>query len=144
MNCINNYRKKVLFMTIFLLSIGTLFYLLFCPETYFTQFCNRLFGNVSIFVPEKIFSSMLFLYLRYYLLDCIWAYCLICILALFIEDNNGFKEVIIIGIVFIIIIELSQLFSIVPGTFDFWDIVVEIISALLAVLNLYIIRRYWG
>ena len=49
-----------------------------------------------------------------------------------------------IGIVFIIFIELSQLFSIVPGTFDFWDIVVEIISALLAVLNLYIIRRYWG
>ena len=145
MNCINNYRKKVLFMTTFLMSVGVLFYILFCPETYFTQIFNRLFGDVSIITSEKsIYSSKLFLFFRYYFLDCIWSYCLICILTLLIEDSDGFKEAIFIGLVFIVFVELSQLLAIVPGSFDFLDIVMEIISACLAVINLNILRRHWS
>lgn len=73
-------------------------------------------------------------FIRNYFLDMLWAYALVFALSLIICRNAAqLWETFMIAFIFSAIMELLQITPIVQGTFDIWDIMVELIAELVAV-----------
>lgn len=109
------------------LVIGATIYYLFYPDTLFVRFLDRIIG-ISNHVP-MIIDDFVLMIIRNYLLDILWAYSLMSLtLLLFGIDKNT----IITVFIFEWIMESVQLLPFLPGTFDIFDILVEMLANIFA------------
>ena len=115
-------RKKVIF-SIYTLLIGVLIYYLYQKQ---------------ILVKNNIIAS----FIRNYIPDILWTISFYSVSTIFLKEIT--KNYIIYTAIHIIIIgiffELLQFTGVVIGTFDFFDIIIYIISAIVASL---IENKYW-
>ena len=107
---------------------GVLIYALLRENTYINNFID---------FPNTKASSVLIDFLRFYLVDALWAYALTFALSIFI--NEIFSG--IISTAFGTLWELSQLCRIVSGTFDILDIIMYLSASTIAVLIIYLYKR---
>ena len=79
---------------------------------------------------------------RNYIFDVIWGYALFVTLY-FLADNNAvdIKKFIITGILLVVILEGLQLLPNVDGTFDVFDILIELVAEGTAVFIIKILSR---
>lgn len=125
-------KKKQFLHIIFPLIIGAIIYYVVSPDVIFVRKIDSLLGtNMHMISTVPVF-------IRNYLLDMLWAYALLFAIYVVI-DNTTVVKAFVIGVIFSTGMELLQLTTLVKGTFDVIDIVVEIIAEIAAVL---IIKNY--
>lgn len=115
------------------LVIGLIVYVCCRPDTYVSQAVYNLLGifpDIGGFV--NWLPTWLLLFIRNYLADIIWAYALTFTVCYILwNQNKSMFPIFGIVAVFEICIEVSQKVGIMSGTFDWFDIFLEIcISAL--------------
>ena len=113
----------LLFICILSVAAGGLLYLYIRPDA----LLSRAVGMFISIKPAYINSD----FVNYYLCDMLWAFSLV--LALFLVIKRRVAAV-LIAAGFSIITELLQLLGIMPGTFDFYDILAETVAEAAAVL----------
>ena len=125
-------KVKIFVFNVFIpILIGFTYYYLFCPDTMVVKKIDAIFAfRYHIKIPN---SNLVFKFIRNYLLDAIWSYSLTnCLFIILDKTLNAHKKSIILSIFLSVIMELLQLTNIVKGTFDIFDIIVEVIAILLA------------
>ena len=76
--------------------------------------------------------------LRNYLCDICWAYSMVFCVAWILGDGSVSLAVAVsICVLFSSLMEFLQLCAAIPGTFDVWDILLEIVSCLIAGMVIY-------
>lgn len=137
-------RRSYLLGNIFIpLLIGGVIYYIFAPNVIFVKTINPFLGirhPFSIIAPH----NYVWQFIRYYLLDMLWSYSLV-ISLFFMQSNDcvSIGKVFLIACVFSLLLETLQLLSTSWGTFDWLDIVFEILAEGIAVIVLknYIFRK---
>lgn len=82
-------------------------------------------------------------FVRFYLLDALWAYALMfCLFIILGNTLTALKKSIVISVVLSIVMELLQLLNVVVGTFDICDIFVEIVA--IFITSIIIIKHLKG
>ncbi len=109
---------------------GALIYILTDPNVLFVRMLSR---QRDIPVLPVNSESTVFLFIRCYLLDILWAYALIFSLYFILDKDMGLWKIFGIGFLFSTIMEVLQLTVVVPGTFDLWDILMEGVAELIAI-----------
>lgn len=120
-----------------LLIGGSLYYVVF-PDVLFVQKIDELLG-FGLHVELNIQNIGVLRWCRNYLFDILWSYALTFSLYVIFEDEHGnanLKRILSAVVIFSIGMELLQAFQFVTGTFDAWDIVVEILSECIATLGI--------
>ena len=129
-------RKNLfLFLNIAIpLLIGLAIYL-FC---YKNTYINTLFENIlKIDFPYIYRDNSFHKCITNWACDILWAYSLTFALFFCFKDfNKPFLITFFVSIVFSVIFECLQLTSIINGTFDIWDIIMELSAILFAVIIL--------
>lgn len=121
-------RKILLLNAIVPVLIGAIVYYLFFPKVVFVKIVDNLLG-VSYHIPVGV-DNVFIKFIRFYLLDFLWAYALTAIVILIFENDKR-----VFGLIFIfeIILELMQLHPFIRGTFDVCDIGGEILASILVI-----------
>ena len=121
-------RKNVFYITNALsaLFIGACIYLFFRENTYFHNIVDRVIPLPHL----KIKKSICVDFLRYYMVDALWAYSLVFSLSIFINEKTAFLLAIAFGLAW----EILQALNFVKGTFDFFDILMYLTASVFAVL----------
>ncbi len=118
------------------LLMGTVFYLIFSPNTFISQAVFNMTGNGTaaiVTLPDVWWTNVL----TWYACDWLWGYALTFVLALILgTSTRGLLETISVAAVFEVIVEWLQRLGIFAGTFDVLDILVEWMATLVAVLVL--------
>lgn len=115
------------------ISIGSVIYYLFSPQVMFVKIIDDIL-KINFHIIEPI-DNLLFKFIRYYLLDMLWGYALVFALYLILGNNTAkLWKILFIAFSFSAVIEFFQLASFFDGTFDIFDIVVEFVAELFAVL----------
>ena len=129
-------KKKYLAINVLVpLLIGAVIYYLFFPKTIFVALIDKFLGfSYHITINPNCFVRIL----RCYLLDFLWAYAFTSFVVWILEYK---KWVLALTAVFMVSMELLQLFFPALGTFDIFDILAEIVAGIIAV---FISRRRIG
>lgn len=132
--------KKIIAIIIPII-VGALLYYLFCPEVFFVRKIDEMFG-ISFHPANKYLKITIVKIARNYIFDVIWGYALFVTLY-FLADNNAvdIKKFIITGILLVVILEGLQLLPNVDGTFDVFDILIELVAGGTAVFIIKILSR---
>ena len=129
----NDKARQLLLFTGLPLSIGALIYYIFLPDVHFVQIIDSFLPcSIHVSYPSQIIGLRV---LRNYLFDFIWAFALSACLFIYLDvkdRGSGVKAFWGIAL-FEIAMELSQLLSIFPGTFDICDIFVELIANIIVI-----------
>lgn len=125
---------------IFPMLIGAIAYYTCCPSVWFVQKLDLVVGSVSRqpIIPQGILKVSL----RCYFFDYIWAFSLSN--AIYISYQNSIKTMVIAVIITVVLgslLEIMQLLGITTGTFDIFDIWVELIGSLSGVYIIKSLRR---
>jgi hypothetical protein len=141
-NCMNDKCSRIFLLcnVIVPIVIGTIVYCLIAPDVYFVEKLDSLF-NICISSYHVDTHIQYIKVIRNYLPDMVWGYSLM--FALFICSGNNAVDlfrVFIVVVVFSIAMESLQLMNMVIGTFDVFDIMVEVLSEGAAV---FIIQKYY-
>ena len=129
------YKQKLWWIGLHIavpLIMGAVIYYLISPEVIFIKMFST---HGGIPTPLKLIQShVIYRFIRNYFLDMLWAYALMNTLIFLIgKSSSTMKISVSIAVIFTVILEGVQLTSFVSGTFDVWDIMVEIIGELFAV-----------
>lgn len=137
----NNGTKKYILISVILpLAIGGFFYYLFCPEVLFVKKLDAVLKN-GFHICGRVHFDGVGRLIRNYLPDLLWAYALAAVIYLFIDNNARAAMWSVLGALLIgAFMEILQKAGVAPGTFDYWDMVVECIGA---VLGATIIKILW-
>lgn len=121
--------------------IGIVIYYVISPDVIFVQKIDALFGREVHAIKTNI-DSVFLKYIRFYLLDILWGYSLVFALY-FVTGNNTAElmKILKIAFVFSAIMEILQLTSIVKGTFDVIDIIMELLAEIIAVFIIKITHK---
>ena len=120
-----NFKRNILILNIVLpLIIGSIFYILYSPDVFFVKWINS-FISIPTFYNNSLNQNIVFKIFRNYILDMLWAYSLSAVLML-ITNKKRISLVLAGG--FAILMEFCQYINIFEGTFDFFDIVCELIA----------------
>ena len=146
-------RRQIFLLANILLPIflGTILYCLISPEVFLVQWLDANLGfnitleNIGGGNLDNLVLSVMFRFVRNHLMDMLWAYALVFALGFLLDmDNKTAKldlwKIFAITGIFSAITEFCQLLQGVQGTFDHWDILLEILAELLAV---FIIKSQW-
>lgn len=118
------------------LVFGVFIYLTKAERTYISDILSAFRSVLPIIIYPEI--------IRDYACDFLWAYALFFCLSLSLGDKlKGEYNLVVIAMATIVAVSLEtiQLNTAIPGTFDPWDIVVELIAIATANLNASIIER---
>lgn len=108
--------------------IGAVFYYIFGRDTVFVELIDNILGfSMHITSTGNNFGIKM---ARCYLPDFLWAYALMSAVLLFWGYD---KRIIALVIIYETVLELLQLFSCVKGTFDVWDILIEILAGIIVI-----------
>lgn len=125
------------------LIIGTTIYLLFRPDTYISVVFYKLTNWTPIsWNPDNLFFREFLLFLKNYSCDLLWAYALS--IALWIFHTHRLLSLALIFIeciIFEMLIEFLQYKTLISGTFDIWDIILESVSSIVAIIVILISFR---
>lgn len=128
-------RNKVFLLANMIVPIltGAVIYYVTSPDVIFVRQLDTILG-MRVHMYDISNHSTIVRFIRYYALDMLWGYALVFALY-FILDNNtaSLFKIFVIAYVFSVIIEILQLTSFVKGTFDVFDLVVELIAEIAAV-----------
>ncbi|MBQ8765453.1 MAG: hypothetical protein IJZ16_01490 [Clostridia bacterium] len=132
-------KQKNLFL-FFNVAIPLIFGLsiyLFC---YKTTYINTIIENlVDISLPYFYYDNIFYSFLTCWACDILWAYALTFALFFCLKDyKNGLFFSSLFSISLSFIIEFLQINGYINGTFDIWDIILEISAIFVAVI---IIKR---
>ena len=118
------------------LLLGTALYILFRPDTYIALFFYKLLDIEKQSLADTIVSSGWFgAVCRNFLPDILWAYVLTFGVGAVWRDAGGFPiSTVIICAIFEAVFEFGQGIGLWSGTFDWWDIGLEICATVLAAL----------
>ncbi len=133
----NTYFTVNILNIAFPLIIGMLIYCLASPDVIFVKYIDSFFG-FSIDARE-ILTGDAVRFIRNYLPDMMWGYSLV--FALFYSmggTRDSLGLLLFITVLFSVIMESLQLLPVITGTFDLYDMVVEIIAEFAAI---FIIKR---
>lgn len=144
-NLMNDKKTTLLYSAhiIFPLLFGIGIYVHSTGNTYFTEALNFILPECLTSPPKwDINSSFLLRVLRFYFCDAVWAYSLTFSIAPFFGTSKirVFFAAILCSF-FCILLELIQMNPEFIGTFDFWDIIVEIITCFIAGIIFYTLFR---
>lgn len=131
-------KAKLIFLTILgPLFFGAIFYYVCCPDVFFVKSVDRV-TNLSFHIPRYIANKAVIRFLRNYLLDLIWAFALANAVHLIYWDSKIHNILVVAIPSFVgIILELLQKFELTIGTFDFFDIISEVIGSFFALLIIF-------
>ena len=128
-------RNKVFLLANMIVPIltGAVIYYVTSPDVIFVRQLDTILG-MRVHMYDISYHSTIVRFIRYYALDMLWGYALVFALY-FILDNNtaSLFKIFVIAYVFSVIIEILQLTSFVKGTFDVFDLFVELIAEIAAV-----------
>ena len=133
-------RKFVLLNILIPIVLGGIIYITTSQDVLFMKFISGIV-NVNKFSVNH--NAVWFLFLRNYLADILWGYALVFAIYIIMDSAATWK---LLGVVFpfSILMEMLQILDNVPGTFDYWDIVVEAVAEMIAVIIIKIVRRKLG
>lgn len=130
-------RRKNLFLfanILIPLLIGLVIYLFCYKNTYINTTFESFFG---FSLPYFYFDNIFHRFITCWACDILWAYSLTFSLFLcFKQFNKKFFITGFISIIFAVILEFLQLTSVINGTFDIWDIIMELSAIIFAVIIL--------
>lgn len=110
------------------LIIGAIVYFLFVPTAHISVMFYDLLKK-SFFINNIDLTGSI---ITCYLADFLWAYAMFFIvLIIYVQKISDFSKAIAICMMFETVVEILQLTPIIDGTFDWLDIVVEIIANLI-------------
>ena len=123
------------------LLAGMVLYTILTDDTYVSQWIRRTFAqeNSSVLSTRAGFLR----FCRNHLCDMCWSYSLVFCIAWILGQGRVWLTVSVsVCALFSTLMELVQLSAAFPGTFDVWDILLEIVSCLIAGMVIYTnIRR---
>ena len=104
-----------------------------------TSYVSGVFNNIGFINRLSDTASQLdgwfISFLKYWFCDFLWAYALaFCLLLVFEKTKHKFIYSIIISVILSVSLETLQFFSIISGTFDWWDLLAELTAVVLAVI----------
>lgn len=128
------YNILIVINCVIPLLIGTIFYYLFSPNVIFVRNIDEIL-ECGIHFNISLENNWILKYLRFYVLDMLWAYALIFALFFIVGDNNtaNLRKIFLIAYLFSTIMEILQLTPLVEGTFDFLDLFFELGAEIIAV-----------
>ena len=132
-----NRDRIFLWMNILLpVMVGGITYYLISPEVFFVRQLDALLGS-GIHIENVGSQGTFFRWFRNYALDMLWGYALFFTLHLMVADDTAeWWKTFGMAAVFSAGMELLQIMPGVAGTFDVWDIVVELLAEGMAALVL--------
>jgi len=136
-----NYIKMGLLINIVMpILVGSVIYYLFSPNVLFVKRIDSIIGlNYHIKLSGN--SNLVLEFIRNYFLDMLWAYALVIALFYFIGNNAAsLSKIFLIAFSFSVALEILQVTPIAEGTFDLYDITVELLAEIVAV---FIIKKYF-
>ena len=104
--------------------MGAAFYMFYCPNTIFVTYLRDEVG-IHFKVMHHLTNNILFIIIRCWVLDMMWAYSLAAFLVSIIKNK---KTAMLISSGFAILSELLQYLGVFKGTFDFIDIICELVA----------------
>ena len=116
------------------LVIGLTVYVCYRPDTFVSNVVYKMFGTrPDVEMYTSMLPQWLTIFIQNYLADILWAYALTFTVSyIWLDQSGSALQVFGIVAVFEFFMEFSQKIDIMPGTFDWMDIVLEIcITALL-------------
>ena len=115
------------------LLIGLTFYYCFRPDTLFCRIIYYLFGHEAHYMPDT--NNIVLLFIRNYLCDLLWGYSLaMSLMVLHSIYNTNLLYLCSMCALADIAMESLQLITSVGGTFDYFDILMQLLGSLLAVI----------
>lgn len=107
--------------------------------TYINDFFDNFYFVRELRDKISFQNNIIALILRYYICDFLWAYSFTFCVSFFLEFKKKLQFIIMLIFcsIFCLTWELAQLSGVVPGTFDFLDIVAEIFAVSAATLLIY-------
>lgn len=129
-------RKNVIIIlnSVIALKIGLLIYIFMKDDTYINTFTHIHFN----YSPETYFE----IFIINWFCDFLWGYALTFALYYVLSPFSHRRILsLVLTVVFGAILECLQAFDIIPGTFDWWDIAIEIIAVLIATVVLKLIDK---
>ena len=149
--CVFSMRQKAIFTVLIVfiiipLIVGVMFYLTFRQDTYISHFVVNILRKTNMSVSENrqiTFNSPLFNYFaKNYIPDCCWAFSLESCMALILYSSERMiSSSLIISFVFLSAMETLQLTPLIPGTFDFFDIAIELVAIVLSGIIINLLRK---
>lgn len=119
------------------LIVGLLWYLIFSRNSF-----PIISGYTPLEICLKLPNNFLTYFFRFCFADAMWAYSFFYSLMLVFFGYEKFPLIVLIfGIITVVLIEILQLWHIINGTFDIYDIVIEIIFGIIAICNFHYTRR---
>lgn len=115
------------------LIIGALIYYFFSPEVIFVKKIDEIIES-GLHFKLSLRDNWILKFIRFYVLDMLWAYALVFALKLIMGNNTAnLKRVFGVAFIFSTTMEILQLTPLAQGTFDMWDIICEFVAEVLAV-----------
>ncbi len=120
------------------LVIGSLIYCIFKPESYVSMMLYGVFNCSSFAIEPNFFTNIL----KNYFCDICWSYSLVFSCALILKKERYCLYIsMIINVFLVLFIETCQLTSLISGTFDWNDIILQCLSGLFAAWIIKINKR---
>lgn len=115
------------------LLIGTVIYYFFSSDVIFVKHIDEII-RCRVRFDSMLEGNWILRFVRFYVLDMLWAYALVFALHFLIGNNTAnLKKVFLIAFAFSTTMEILQLTSLAEGTFDYLDIFFEFLAEVLAV-----------
>lgn len=114
---------------------GAVIYYLFCPNVIFVRALDCIFAKMAEIRNICSVNINAVSFFRNYFLDMLWSYALVFAVFIFLkESRNSLRKTFVITAVFAALLELMQAIPAVSGTFDWLDILAEILSEVIAII----------
>lgn len=125
-------RVALTLIAIFSLFIGLIIYLVFRQDTYLHRYFSAEFYSYVYLNVERNWITD---FIRYYLPDFLWAFAFGAALTAVSYSHNRLVLILFSAVSFLIgvLFEFMQFFGIINGTFDYFDILMYAVAALLGV-----------
>lgn len=131
-----NRKKSMLLHIICPLAAGALIYCLASPDVIFIKRIADFTGRICM--PVLWADSAFLRLVRNYLPDMMWGYSLVVSLFCIIGNNAAdVRKAFWLAVPFTTAIEVMQKTSFMPGTFDVFDIFVEVLAEAIAACIIY-------
>ena len=117
--------------------LGLSYYLLFRPDAGITRFVCATTGYTSP-INDIVRDGLLYRLINGYFADFLWAFALTLVLNfIMILDERDVRHAFMLSLVADVLMELFQAVGVMNGTFDVWDIIVQVFSTIIAQMVVY-------
>ena len=136
----NKYFLRYLVHVFLPIAFGAVIYVLMRPDTYVSSWIYKLLGLQA---PEKMLfiPRWLYTFITGHAADILWAYSLSHAVFWILDGGFGCWLPTIICFTFAVSIESMQLLPFLSGTFDWWDILLEICTIAMVSLKINLHRE---